>query len=156
MEEASRFEPSTASPRTSVITSFSRTCLIDGIPEHSPPTTTMATARVDDATLTVSFTTAEKVAGLLRDQRIPLTAVGAVEVVPDGLRAVRGLRAPGLALPGRRKLGTWRSDTGRVLVAVHGCRPAVRIALEGQRYTSLLITTDAPEELLASLSHHAR
>jgi hypothetical protein len=115
----------------------------------------MTTTRVDDATLTVFFTTAEKVAGLLRDQRIPLTAVRAVEVVPDGLEVVRGLRAPGLALPGRRKLGTWRSGTGRALVAVHGRRPAVRITLDGQRYTSLLITTDAPEELVASLPHDA-
>jgi hypothetical protein len=71
------------------------------------------------------------------------------------VRAIRGLRAPGLALPGRRKLGTWRSATGQVLVAVHGHRPAVRIVLDGQRYTSLLIATDAAEELLASLSHHA-
>jgi hypothetical protein len=116
----------------------------------------MTTARVDDATLTVSFTTAEKVAGLLRDQHIPLTAVRTVEVVPDGLEAVRGLRAPGLALPGRRKIGTWRSSAGRALVAVRGHRPAVRVTLAGQRYASLLLTTDSPDELAASLSDHAR
>ena len=116
----------------------------------------MITARVHDGTLTLSFTPAQKVAGLLRDQQVPLTAVQAVEVIPDGLEAARGLRAPGLALPGRHKIGTWRSSAGKSLVAVHGHRPAVRLTLDGQRYTTLLLTTDAPEELAASLSHHAR
>ena len=116
----------------------------------------MTTARVHDATLTVSFSTAEKVAGLLRDQHIPLTAIRAVEVVPDGLEAARGLRAPGFALPGRRKIGTWRSRDGKSLVAVHGHRPAVHLTVQGQRYATLLISIDAPEELVASLSHGAR
>jgi hypothetical protein len=117
---------------------------------------TMTAIRVHDATLIASFTPAEKVVGLLRDQHIPLTAIRAVEVVPDGLEAVRGLRAPGLALPGRRRIGTWRSRAGTSLVAVHGHRPAVRLTVEGQPYTTLLITTDAPEEIAASLSHHTR
>lgn len=116
----------------------------------------MTRTRVEDDTLTLSFTTAEKFAGLLRDQLVPVTAVTHAEVVPDGLEAARGLRAPGLALPGRRKLGTWRTGSGRALVAVQGHRPAVRLTLTGQRYASLLITTDAPDELVASLSHHAR
>ncbi|WP_295657756.1 hypothetical protein [uncultured Nocardioides sp.] len=116
----------------------------------------MTSVRVQRDTLTVSFTTGEKVAGLLRDQHIPLSSVRGVEVVPDGLAAVRGLRAPGLGLPGRRKLGTWRSRTGKALVAVHGHGPALRVTLTGHRYASLLITTDAPKELAASLSGHTR
>lgn len=115
---------------------------------------TMTTIAVHDSVLIVSFTVAEKVTGLLRDQCIPLAGVQAVEVVPDGLEAARGLRAPGFALPGRRKVGTWRSRTGASLVAVHGHRPAVRLTLTGQRYTTLLLTIDAPETLVASLSHH--
>jgi hypothetical protein len=115
----------------------------------------MTTLRVLDDTLTISFTTAEKVAGLVRDQQIPLTAVRAAEVVPDGLEAARGLRAPGFALPGRHKVGTWRSAAGKTLVAVHGHRPAVRLTLDGHRYTSMLLTADTPEALAASLSHRA-
>ena len=114
----------------------------------------MTTTLLHDNTLAVSFTTAEKVAGLLRDQRIPLSAVRSCEVVPDGLEAARGLRAPGFALPGRRKVGTWRSSAGKTLVAVHGHRPAVRLTLAGQRYAALLLTTDAPEELATSLTSH--
>jgi hypothetical protein len=62
----------------------------------------MTAILVSDDTLTVRLPPVSKVAGLLRDQVIPRSAVTAVEVVPDGLAAARGLRAPGLALPGRR------------------------------------------------------
>jgi hypothetical protein len=121
---------------------------------------TMTTITVDGATLAVTFTRAEKIAGLLREQHIPLTAVSTVEVVPDGLAAAKGLRAPGLGLPGRRKLGTWRSRTGKTLVAVQGHGPAVRLTLTGHRYATLLITTDAPQKLKQELeerpSDHAR
>ncbi len=105
----------------------------------------MTMLRIGDATLVVSFTRPEKVFGLLRDQHIPLTAVHGVEVVPDGLTAAKGLRAPGLGLPGRRKLGTWRSRTGTTLVAVRGHGPAVRVTLAGHRYAALLVTTEDPE-----------
>ncbi|HYO39080.1 MAG TPA: alpha/beta fold hydrolase [Nocardioidaceae bacterium] len=115
----------------------------------------MTTMRMSDDALSITFTTAERVAGLLQDQHIPLASVRAVEVVPDGLEAARGLRAPGFALPGRRKIGTWRSRAGTSLVAVRGHRPAVRLTVHGQRYATLLITTDTPEELAASLSRHA-
>ncbi|MFC7723636.1 hypothetical protein ACFQW6_00865 [Nocardioides sp. GCM10028917] len=114
----------------------------------------MTTLTLDGTTLTVSFTRAEKVAGFLRDQHVPLAAVSAVEVVPDGLAAAKGLRAPGLGLPGRRKLGTWRSRTGKTLVAVRGHGPAVRLTLTGHRYATLLITTDAPEKLQSELAAH--
>ena len=58
----------------------------------------MATLQLTDSTLAVSLTRAEKIAGLLRDVEVPLASVRSVEVVADPLAAVRGLRAPGLAL----------------------------------------------------------
>lgn len=112
----------------------------------------MTTITIAHSTLTVAFTRAEKVAGLLRDQHIPLDAVSNVEVVPDGLAAAEGLRAPGLGVPGRRKLGTWRSRAGKTLVAVRGRGPAVRLTLAGHRYATLLVTTVAPFELEKNLA----
>ena len=103
-------------------------------------------------TLTISFTTREKIGGLVRDQQIPLRMVRDVEVVSDGLAAVRGVRAPGLALPGRNKIGTWRSREGKSLVAVRAHQPALKVTLAGHRYSSMLITADAPDELAESLS----
>jgi hypothetical protein len=116
----------------------------------------MTTVRVHEATLDITFTTTEKVVGLVRDQRIPLGAIRSVEVVPDGLGAVRGIRAPGLALPGRRMVGTWRSRSGKALLAVRGGRPALRLTLEGHRYASVLVTAHGADELAAAVSAHTR
>ena len=115
----------------------------------------MATVHWNGDTLEVRFTPAEKILGLLlRDVRFPTSAVRAVEVVPDGLAATRGIRAPGLALPGVRKIGTWRRRGGKSIVTVRRGQPAVRIDLAGQRYESLLIGLDRPEELAAKLDVH--
>ncbi len=104
----------------------------------------MATLQVTAPTLSLRLTRREKIAGLLRDLEVPLSAVRSVEVVTDPLRAMRGLRAPGLALPGLRKVGTWRRPGERTLVCVRRGEPAVRIGLEGQRYDVLLVgPTDA-------------
>ena len=99
----------------------------------------MATVEVGDRTLAVRFSRREKVAGLLRDIEVPRTAVVDVTAEPDGLAAVRSFRAPGLALPGRRKIGTWRGRGRRTAVSVTAGQPAVRVRLTGVRYDELLI-----------------
>jgi hypothetical protein len=75
-----------------------------------------------------------------------------VDVVPDAVSATRGLRAPGLALPGVRKVGTWRRPGEKMLVCVRRGEPAVRVRLEGQRWDTLLIGTDDAAALAAELS----
>ncbi|GAA3159315.1 hypothetical protein GCM10010531_08360 [Blastococcus jejuensis] len=111
----------------------------------------MATLQLTDSTLTVSLTRAEKIAGLLRDVEVPRSAVCEVEVVTDPLGAIRGVRAPGLALPGVRKIGTWRRAGERTFVCIRRAQPAVRIRLTGQRYDSLLVGADDAAAIAASL-----
>jgi hypothetical protein len=104
----------------------------------------MATIDITPQTLTIRFTTAEHVGGLIRDITVPRSAISAVVAEPDGIRAVSGLRAPGLALPGRRKVGTWRGlgeHPRRTAVSVTHGEPAVRITLVGQKFDQLLIGT---------------
>ena len=110
----------------------------------------MATIEVTDRVLRVTFTGREKVAGLLRDIEVPRTAVVEATVEPDGVAAVRGLRAPGLGLP-RRKVGTWRQRGRRTAVSVTAGRPAVRVRLEGTRYDELLVGDDAAAATVAAL-----
>jgi hypothetical protein len=112
----------------------------------------MTTIILHPDSLSLSFTRAEKVAGLIRDQRVPLSAVRAVDVVPDGLAATRGVRAPGLGLPGARKIGTWRARSGNTLVSVRAGRPALRISLEGQRYAELLVDVERPADVAADVT----
>ena len=99
----------------------------------------MATVEVNDSRLAVRFSSREKVLGLIRDIEVPWSAVVEVTVEPDGLAAVRGFRAPGLALPGRRKVGTWRGRGRRTAVSVRAGQPAVRVQLSGAGYDELLI-----------------
>ena len=114
----------------------------------------MTSILVSDDTLTVRLTPVSKVAGLLRDQVIPRSAVTAVEVVTDGLAAARGLRAPGLAIPGRRKVGTWRGRGVRRFVDVRRGQPALRLRLrlQGQHYDELLIGHHDAAALAARLT----
>lgn len=111
----------------------------------------MAALQLTSSTLSVRLTRGEKVAGLLREVTVPLSAVRSVEAVADGVAAVRGVRAPGLALPGRR-IGTWRRRGERALVCVRRGQPALRMALEGQRYDTLLVGADDAAALAATLA----
>jgi len=112
----------------------------------------MATVQLDPTTVTVRFTRTEKLAGLLRDVEFPREAVRSVEVVPDPLADVRGLRAPGLGIPGVRKVGTWRRPGERTLVCVRRGQPAVRIRLHGARYDTVLVGTDDAAALADALA----
>ena len=106
--------------------------------------------------LTVTFSTYEKVAGLLRDISVPTDSVASVSVESDGIRAARGLRAPGLGVPGVRKIGTWRrraeGRTQRTAVSVRRGQPAVRIELRGTSWDQLLIGQDDARAVATELA----
>ncbi len=112
----------------------------------------MTSIHVADDALTVRLPLASRIAGLLGDQVIPRSAILSAEVVSDGLAAARGLRAPGLAIPGRRKVGTWRGRGARRFVDVRRGQPALRVRLQGQRYDELLIGHDDAVALAAQLA----
>ena len=100
----------------------------------------MAELRRVGTDVELRLTLGEKIAGLHGDIRVPVSAVKAVDVVDEPLRAVAGIRAPGLHWPGRTKIGTWRSR-GRKTFAVAGAgRPAVQIELHGQTYDRLVVS----------------
>ena len=99
----------------------------------------MTTLEINSTQLRIHFTAFEHVAGLVRDVEVPLSAIRAVRVVDDGLSAARGLRAPGLGIPGYRLLGTWRTWSSKDLVSVRRGEPALRIELSGQRWSTLLV-----------------
>ena len=116
----------------------------------------MPTTQLTATTLTVHLSTGEKIAGLLRDVEVPLSAIRAVEPVTDPLTAMCGLRAPGLALPGVRKVGTWRARGERTMVCVRRGQPAVRVRLAGQHFDTLLIGDDDAAGLAARITEAAR
>ena len=102
----------------------------------------MTTITVGPHGVRVQFTGVERVLGLVRDLEIPLSAVRSVAVAEDGLSAASGMRAPGLAWPGMRKLGTWRGGGHKTLVSVRRGQPALRLSLSGKRFTDVLLGSD--------------
>jgi uncharacterized protein len=107
----------------------------------------MAQLTVTAKDLVVTLSAGEKVAGLRGDLRIPLDSIGSVRVVADSLEAVRGLRAPGLALPGRTRIGTWRRVGGRSFVVAHRGQQGLHVTLRGHRLTDVVIAVPAAEAL---------
>ena len=112
----------------------------------------MASLQLTPTTLSVRLTRGEKLSGLLRDLEVPRSAVRSVEVVPEPLREMRGLRAPGLALPGVRRIGTWRRPGERTMVSVRKGQPAVRIRLTGARFDTVLVGADDAAALASTLT----
>jgi hypothetical protein len=110
----------------------------------------MATVTITADTLTVRFSTAEKVLGLVGDREFPLSSVESVNVEANGFATVRGVRAPGLGIPGRLLIGTWRGR-GRTLVCVRRGQPALVVELSGQRYARLVIGAENAAELARQL-----
>lgn len=99
----------------------------------------MTTITVSPSGLHLHLTRWEKLAGLVRDLDVPLSAVRSVEVAPDALAAAQGLRAPGLGIPGRRKIGTWRRRGQKTLVAVRRGEPALVLELRGARFDRVVV-----------------
>jgi hypothetical protein len=105
----------------------------------------MASIQLTDDELVVRLTTPEKLAALHRDVRVPGRAVQTVGVEPRPLDALRGLRAPGLSIPRRTKIGTWRRFHHRGFVVARRGVPAVRIRLTGGPYDDLLVSSPDAE-----------
>ncbi|WP_104523630.1 hypothetical protein [Blastococcus atacamensis] len=112
----------------------------------------MTSILVSDEALTVRLPLVSRIAGVLGEQVVPRSAITGADVVTDGLAAARGLRAPGLAIPGRREIGTWRGRGARRFVDVRRGQPALRLRLRGQRYDELLIGHDDAAALVAQLA----
>jgi pimeloyl-ACP methyl ester carboxylesterase len=94
----------------------------------------------------VELSRGEKVAGLLPDLTMPVAALEDVQVLRDGFTGVTGMRAPGLALPGRSRIGTWRGSLGNTFAVVHQGKPAVQLTLQDQKYRRVVVEVKDVEE----------
>ena len=111
----------------------------------------MAELTIHDDRIRLRLRATEKLAGLMGDQEFRLGAVQDVRVEADSLAPVRGLRAPGLAIPGRVKIGTWRGRGRRSLVVARRGAPAVRLALAGHGVSEVVVSTPNAEAVAAAI-----
>lgn len=105
----------------------------------------MARLVVRDGNVNLELDTREKVAGLHGQMQFPLEAIENVAVLPDPFVGVKGFRAPGLAIPGRVRTGTWRGRGGNTFAVARRGVPAVDVKLKDRKYRHLVISLeDAP------------
>ena len=118
----------------------------------------MATITLTHDRLRVHLSMGERIGGLHGDVDVPLSAVAGVRMIDDAFDAVRGLRSPGLAIPGRVRVGTWRKPGQRMFVAARRGAPALHITLTGTKLTDLVVsvpdTAAKLDELRALLAIH--
>ena len=93
----------------------------------------------------------ERLGALHVDIEVPRSSMTAVEVVPDGIKALRGMRAPGTGIPGYLMLGTTRGSFGRDFCAVKGHGPALVVSLRDQAFSRLLVSTSDATALAQQL-----
>jgi len=72
----------------------------------------MAQIKIEDETVMIRLSRAEKFGALHGDLRFPLSAVRAARVVDKPFAEIQGLRSPGTRVPGIMALGTWRRRGG--------------------------------------------
>ena len=111
---------------------------------------------VDDAALTVKLSFLERLLACRRAHVVvPRGCVLRSFSVDELWPLLRGLRWPGLGLPGAVALGTWRWRTatcsGRDFVAVRGRGPGVVVDLTGHEFDRLLLSIDEPGDLTTAL-----
>jgi hypothetical protein len=94
----------------------------------------------------------EHLAGLMGGRTIPRSAITEVSLEPDPLQATKGLRAPGLGVPGAAKVGTWRGQGRRMFVNVRRGVPAVRIEVTGLDRDAFLVSVPDAAGIVAELS----
>ncbi|MER3388611.1 MAG: alpha/beta fold hydrolase [Microcella sp.] len=102
----------------------------------------MATIDVDSREVAVRLRARERVFAVRGDIRIPLAHLASVEVVSDAYAAMRGLRAPGLGLPGYAKVGTWRRRSGSTVGIVWGRGPGLRLTASSGRVRDVVVSLD--------------
>jgi hypothetical protein len=112
----------------------------------------VSTIELLDGDLAVRLAPWERLVCLRRtDVEVPAGGVVRAFRVEDPWHVLRGVRMPGLGLPGVAALGTWvwRSahGSGRDFVAVRGHGPGVVLDLTGCAFDRLVLSVDDPSEI---------
>jgi hypothetical protein len=113
----------------------------------------MAELRIDGNELVLHLTTGEKVEAAHGDLRVPIAAVGGIQVLDNAHEAVgHGMKA-GTMIPGVTEMATvWTSGGKTIFAAVHHTTPrGLRVLLAGQKYDEWIVGCADPEAVASSL-----
>lgn len=112
----------------------------------------MAHITLSDEEIRIELSLWEKIFGLMGNRTIPRSAVAEVALETDPLSATRGMRAPGLGVPGSIKIGTWRGKGRKMFVSIRRSFPAVRIETVGLDRDAFLVSVPNATSVVTALS----
>ncbi len=113
----------------------------------------MVSIGLETGELRLELTRGEKLAALRKSNVvIPWPDIRSVEAVAEPIRLVHGLRVPGLGIPGRTKIGTWRSKGRKTFAVTHKAAPGLRIMLQNCTFDEILLSVPEPVMLADQIS----
>ncbi len=101
----------------------------------------MAKLLIEGETLRLSLKGWEQLGALHADIRVPLRHVVHAEVVANPWRFLRGIRAPGTALPGLVMLGTARIRGKKDFCTIYRGKPAVIVQLHDEAFDRFIVSS---------------
>ncbi len=102
--------------------------------------------------LEVILSTAEKTLALRRENIIvPRSSIRSATLTDDPWIWVRGIRAPGTALPLTLAVGQWKFHGGKDFLVLKGTKPSVVIDIADEEFSRVIITTKHGMELVSKL-----
>jgi hypothetical protein len=107
---------------------------------------------IDDDTVTIRMSPAEKAESLHRDLTVPRSAITGVRVASSGMDEVHGFKLVGSGIPGVMMVGSFKSGAGSTFAVCHRNGPAIVIDLTGEHYDRIVLTVDNPEQVASQLA----
>ncbi|BAH48689.1 alpha/beta hydrolase family protein [Rhodococcus opacus] len=115
----------------------------------------MAEIRVSASEVRLALSRFERFAGLHGNVAVPMPLIRGAEVIADPFANIRGVRAPGLGIPRRLCIGTWRGRGVRSFVAARAGVPAIRVRTLGRgagaEFDELIVTVSDPGHVVAQI-----
>ena len=99
----------------------------------------------DEIVLTLSAV--EKAESVHGDIRVPVSTVRGLEVLPDVIHEVHGMKFPGSRWPGRFAIGTFYREPNKTktFAVVHHDTPrGLRLSLQGADFAELIVGCEDP------------
>lgn len=112
----------------------------------------MARVSITDDLLTVELQGLHRLWAFKRRLRVPLAHVRGATADPGMARERKGLRAPGLHLPGAAVIGTFHRDGERHFWDVVGSAGVVVIELVDEAYDRLVVEVEQPRDVTDAIN----
>ena len=111
----------------------------------------MARLTTSDGSVTLALTRTERLVGFHGDITAPLASITAVRAADDLWDELRGVRAPGIGIPGVLLVGSLRGGFGRDFAAIHRPGSGVVLEFDGEPFRRWVVSLEDRHGVAAAL-----